>query len=288
VANTTEEPELTDREIERFVREGFLRLEGAFPSDVADACVDELWALSGVDRSNPASWTRSVVRIEGSGAPPLVAAINTTRLSGAIDRLVGPGRWQRRMGYGTFPVRFPSEQDPGDAGWHVDGSFEVDGAAPPFNYGLNLRSRQRALLLLMLFTDVGPDDAPTRIRVGSHHDVARALGGFGETGGRFTDVTEASGAALARPVAAAVGRAGDAYLCHPFLMHSASWPHRGKGPRFMGQPGIHHDPTDDGFRYERADGAYSPCERAVREALALTGEVEGHRIGSADVTVERS
>ena len=24
---------------------------------------------------------------------------------------------------------------------------------------------------------------------------------------------------------------------------------------------------DDGFRYERADGAYSPCERAVRDAL---------------------
>ena len=71
------------------------------------------------------------------------------------------------MGYGTFPVRFPSEDDPGDAGWHVDGSFEIDGAAPPFSYGLNLRSRQRALLLLMLYTDVGPqrraDQDPGRL-----------------------------------------------------------------------------------------------------------------------------
>ncbi|MFI5043924.1 MAG: phytanoyl-CoA dioxygenase family protein [Acidimicrobiales bacterium] len=267
MADTTEGSELTDGEVERFVDEGFLHLEGAFPSEVAAACVDELWTLSGVDRSNPASWTRPVVRIEGSGAPPLVAAINTPRLCGAIDQLVGSGRWQRRVGYGTFPVRFPSEDDPGDAGWHVDGSFEIDGAAPPFSYGLNLRSRQRALLLLMLYTDVGPQDAPTRIRVGSHRDVARALVPFGEAGGRFTDVTEASGDALARPVAAAVGRAGDAYLCHPFLMHSASWPHRGSGPRFLGQPAIHHDSAHDGYCYERADRAYSPCERAVREAL---------------------
>ena len=97
--------------------------------------------------------------------------------------------------------------------------------------------------------------------------MARALVPFGEAGGRFTDVTEASGDALARPVAAAVGRAGDAYLCHPFLMHSASWPHRGSGPRFLGQPAIHHDSAHDGYCYERADGAYSACERAVREAL---------------------
>ena len=31
-------------------------------------------------------------------------------------------------------------------------------------------------LLLTLLSDVGPDDAPTRIRAGSHHDVAGVLG----------------------------------------------------------------------------------------------------------------
>jgi hypothetical protein len=264
--------ELSADEIERFVAEGIVHLPGAFPTEVAAACVDVLWGLSGVDRHDRSTWTDPVVRIEGSGAAPLVAAINTPRLCGAIDQLVGPGRWARRLGYGTFPVRFPSEDDPGDAGWHVDGSFVTGDAEPPWNYGLNLRSRQRALLVLMLYTDVGPDDAPTRARLGSHHDVARTLVPFGEAGAPFVTVTEGSmAAAEQRPVAPAVGAAGDAYLCHPFLMHSATWPHRGQGPRFLGQPAIHHDPGDDGFHYDRADGAWSPCERAVRVALGLDG-----------------
>jgi hypothetical protein len=259
---------LSDEDIERFVADGFVPLTGAFPADVAAACVDELWSLSGVDRDDRATWTRPVVRIEGSAAPPIVAALNTPRLCGAVDQLVGPGRWQRRTGYGTFPVRFPSEEDPGDAGWHVDGSILISGAPPPWGYGLNLRSRGRALLVLMLYSDVGPDDAPTRVRVGSHADVARALVPFGDAGALFTEVTEAAlPAAGGRPEIAATGRAGDAYLCHPFLLHSATWPHRGRGPRFLGQPGLSHDPADDGFRYQRAGGGYSPCERAVREAL---------------------
>ena len=47
---------------------------------------------------------------------------------------------------------------------------------------VNLSSRERALLMLFLFSDVGPDDAPTRIRVGSHLDVPRVLEPAGEAG----------------------------------------------------------------------------------------------------------
>jgi hypothetical protein len=28
------------------------------------------------------------------------------------------------------------------------------------------------------------------------------------------------------------------FLCHPFLVHAASWPHRGRLPRMMAQPGV--------------------------------------------------
>ena len=34
------------------------------------------------------------------------------------------------------------------------------------------------------------------------------------------------------------GSAGDVYLCHPLLVHSPSWPHRGSGARMLSQPGI--------------------------------------------------
>lgn len=41
----------------------------------------------------------------------------------------------------------------------------------------------------------------------------------------------------------ATGRAGDVYLCHPFLVHRATWPHTGLGPRIVAQPEIAtHEP----------------------------------------------
>ena len=254
---------LDDDDVARFVAEGFVHLPGAFDRDVAGACVDELWRLSGVDRTDPSTWTQPVVRVPGSAAAPLVAAINAPRLTTALDQVVGSGRWARRFGYGSFPIRFPSDVDPGDAGWHIDGSYEVPGEPPPWNYGVNIWSRQRALLVLMLYSDVGPDDAPTRISVGSHADMARALVPFGSAGASFRDAVQACADPEQRPVVTATGGAGDAYLCHPFLLHAASWPHRGTAPRFIGQPCIFHA-GHDGYRY---DPPVAPVERAVVAAL---------------------
>jgi hypothetical protein len=48
----------------------------------------------------------------------------------------------------------------------------------------------------------------------------------------------AAGASAARPTALATGRAGDVFLCHPFLVHAASWPHTGRHARIIAQPGV--------------------------------------------------
>lgn len=48
----------------------------------------------------------------------------------------------------------------------------------------------------------------------------------------------AAKASADRPTALATGRAGDVFLCHPFLVHAASWPHAGRHPRIMAQPGV--------------------------------------------------
>ena len=97
-----------------------------------------------------------------------VAGARRTCTTCCSDRAAG----SRREGVGgTLPVRFPSPRDPGDAGWHIDGSYDVDGA-----WWVNVRSRGRGLLALFLFTDVGDDDAPTELIVGSHLDVPRAAG----------------------------------------------------------------------------------------------------------------
>ena len=95
----------------------------------------------------------------------------------AIHRGRGPTRSTPWMG-GTIAIRFPIEGDPGDDGWHVDGSY----LGPDGSWWLNHRSDDRALLMLVLFSDVGVDDAPTRIRVGSHHDIPEVLAPFGDAG----------------------------------------------------------------------------------------------------------
>ncbi|MDY7105157.1 MAG: phytanoyl-CoA dioxygenase family protein [Actinomycetota bacterium] len=251
-------------EVRRFVNHGYVRVEQAFSADLAARCVDVLWSMLDVERTDPATWTEPVVRIPGSGDPDVVAAINTPRLVGAInDVLGGPAAWRRRTdGYGTFPVRFPGDTDPGDAGWHIDGSF----GEPP-RFMVNVASRGRALLLLMLFTDVTELDAPTRIKVGSHRDVARALARLPMDGVAFSP-DEHAPASLDREVRPAIGRAGDVFLCHPFLVHAASWPHRGVLPRFIAQPCIHHREGEwqGGFDYDdRSNDA--PVIEAVRRAL---------------------
>ncbi len=78
---------------------------------------------------------------------------------------------------GPLPVRFPSERDPGDAGWHIEASYAEDG-----NQRVNYRSRARGLLALYLLTDVDEASAPTRLRPGSHLDAARVLAPAGDAG----------------------------------------------------------------------------------------------------------
>jgi hypothetical protein len=244
---------------QRFIQDGFLRLEQAFPRELADECRDILWRDTGCDARAPATWTRPVVRLGDYAQEPFRRAANTPRLHAAFDLLVGPGRWVPRPSLGTFPIRFPSADDPGDTGWHVDGSYYVEDGPPR----LNVTSRGRALLMLFLFSAVGVDDAPTRIRVGSHLDVPGLLEPAGEAGLSFMELAAKLDIGAWRPLRLAVGDPGDVYLCHPFLVHAAQ-PHRGSEPRFIAQPPLY---SAQPLQLDRADGSYSPVEMAIRIGL---------------------
>jgi len=261
VTETT--PRLDAGRIEAFVHDGFVRVDGAFPRDVAEAARAILWRDTGCDPADPASWTKPVIRLGMYADAPFVQAANTPALHAAFDALVGEGRWWPRENLGTFPVRFPSPADPGDAGWHVDVSFGYE--QPDFlTWRANVDSKGRALLMLFLFSDVGEDDAPTRIRVGSHLDVARVLAPAGEDG-LSLGALAANGfvESAGRPEVRAIGEAGTVYLCHPFLVHAAQ-PHRGRTPRFLAQPPLlPRDPRG----LDRLRGT-APVERAIRLALA--------------------
>ncbi len=141
-------------------------------------------------------------------------------------------------------------------------SFGTDN--PDFmSWRANVRSKGRALLMLFLFSDVGEEDAPTRIRIGSHLAIAKQLAPAGEDGLTLGELAANGFAETAHlPEALATGNAGTVYLCHPFLVHSAQ-PHHGTRPRFMAQPPLLPVGEMDPGRTDA-----SPVERAIALALA--------------------
>jgi hypothetical protein len=253
---------LTDGQIASFIEDGFVCLAEAFPTELAGECCAELWRDMGLSPDAPQGWTDAVRRIVWKATPPFVAAANTGRLHRAYDQLVGPGRWQKPNGLGSVVVRFPSAQAPGDDGWHVDMSF---GDSPDFmEWRANVKSSHRALLMLFLLSDVGPEDAPTRIRKGSHRIIARELLPYGAEGATLRQLSAENYASTAAcEEVPATGAAGTVYLCHPFLVHAAQ-AHRGKVPRFLAQP-----PLRPMGEFDPALPP-SPVQIAIRQAWGLT------------------
>lgn len=258
---------LTDGQIERFVADGYVALRGTVPQRVVADCQAELHQElreRGIDVQDPTTWAEPVVRFVCPETPAFAAAGTQPVLWQAYDQLLGPSRHVERRGVGgTVPVRFPNAIDPGDAGWHIDSSFPIGDS-----WGVNVHSRDRGLLCLFLFSDVGRADAPTEIKIGSHLCVPRALEPMGEAGGLY-DVQQGDvfPTIMDLPSEFATGQAGDVFVCHPFLVHRATWPHRGRRPRLIAQPGI-------GIREPFAltgSGDVYPVERAILLGLHQDG-----------------
>ena len=120
---------------------------------------------------------------------------------------------------------------------------------------------------LLLFSDVGPDDAPTRIRVGSHLDIARRLAPAGERGLSLrelaaNDFSESAG----RPESWRRERR-EPSIC--VIHFSCAQPaHHSARPRFMAQPPLL--PAGP-LRLDGTAGHSSPVERAIMLALEENG-----------------
>src|SRR3954467_6526272 len=123
--------QLSAGQIEDFINDGFVRIENAFPTKLANQCRAILWESTGCDPNNPATWIKPVIRIEELGFEPFKRAANTEILYSAFDQLAGKGNWLPRATLGSFPIRFPSKEPATDTGWHVDASFPGEN---PNNY----------------------------------------------------------------------------------------------------------------------------------------------------------
>jgi hypothetical protein len=261
---------LSAGQIEQFVADGFVRVDGVFSRATAEACRDILWRDLGLSPERPEDWKEPVMRLGMYADAPFREAATSPRLAAALDQLVGAGRYIPRIDLGAMAVRFPVGT-PWDDGWHVDSSFpppDDPASHDYFQWRVNYRSRDRAMLMLFLLSDCGPEDAPTRVRIGSHLPMARQLLQHSEAGISLADLAQ-EGFASSEGCAetAATGEAGTVWLLHPLTVHAAQ-AHHGRHARFIAQPGLG---LREPFALERADGAYSPVERAIRLALETQG-----------------
>lgn len=252
---------LHSTQVNDFIEKGFVRIDNAFPGELAREIRNILWKEMNLDPMDSTGWTKPVIRLGMYSQPPFIESANTAVLQAAFDQLVGPGNWIPCRSMGTFPVRFPSAEDPGDTGWHVDASFG-DNPSNFLEWRVNWRSKNRGLLMLFLYSDIGVNDAPTKIKAGSHLDVARILKPHGEQGLTVLELANKFPAMPAREEVLATGKAGTVYLCHPLLVHAAQ-PHRGTEPRFLAQPPLL---IRKEFRPEGEEALLSPVERAIRNA----------------------
>jgi hypothetical protein len=210
-----------------FVENGFLKVDGAVSREIADAARDALWTQIGLSPEDPESWTRPVVwAADLTGQGPFGALVRSSRLGEALDAVCGTGGWQPRGSLGNIPVRFPVPPSDDDRGWHIDANTP----GPDGTWAVS--GRPQTLLLLTILSEVSAHDAPTRIRAGSHRDVAALLDE------RLIDPFECGplvdAASADREVTLATGEPGDMYVVHPFTVHAAD-EHRGRVPRFMAQ-----------------------------------------------------
>ncbi|BBY84334.1 phytanoyl-CoA dioxygenase family protein [Mycolicibacterium tokaiense] len=214
-------------DVEAFLSDGYLKIEQPQLRGAADEARALVWRQLGLTPHCAGDWTEPVRwAADHTGQGPFGKLCESDRLAQALDALCGVGQWLPRGSLGNIPVRFPLPPTADDRGWHIDlNTPEPDGS-------WSVSARPHTVLLLTLLSDVGPDDAPTRIRAGSHRDVATVLGTTGIGAVRAGSVVDTASAH--RPVVRATGRAGDMYVVHPFTVHAADQ-HRGRTVRFMAQ-----------------------------------------------------
>lgn len=253
---------LNKHEIEHFIHKGYVRLDNIFSKEIADAAVDILWKELAYDRSDPSTWVEPVIRLGMYTHEPFILSVNTPRLHQAFDQLIGKDKWIPCRNVGTFPVRFPSTKPAKDTGKHVDVSFPGEYPNNYFEWRANVKSKGRALLMLILYSDVGENDAPTIIYEGSHIDVARVLYKEGDRGLSFMELAGKLEELPKRKEVYATGEAGTIYLCHPFLVHSAQQ-HNGTNPKFMAQPPLL---LKGELSISDSEVDHTPVERAIRLA----------------------
>lgn len=267
------------RNKDAFEEFGFVRVEGAFPRADADLMVDLIWGVFerkfGIMRGDPSTWDRPYRKgpINELGSRAVFWNIFSDQLIGVIDEILRPGRWALPEALGDFLITFPNTSTwelphdgmPGFApqGWHCD-----EGSVPGvmgFMFLNDVEPRGGGTLVVqgshwLARPDersvIKPDGAASkwRLRWEMEHQAQwlRELRTPGDAAARYRqfveDTTIVEGVPL--KVVELTGKGGDAFLCHPRLIHAVA-------PNALSRPRLMRTPRIGGVREGSAPAAHS-------------------------------
>lgn len=248
---------LTEKEVDDFVRNGFLVVRGAFPRAVAEEIVDLVWHEAPIDRHDRSTWTKARHTIEKTFVNDTTRRLYTDRIHHAFDDLLGEGRYPLSEQLGYSLINLPGFDAPpwSGKGWHVDGA----------HFQHHLHSKEQGLVGLFLFTDILPEGGGTAVRPGSHQIVASLLQKAGPEGLSCAELSgQAESATAHLPIREVTGEAGDMVVMHPLTYHgsSSNCSDRVRIASNICVP-LHEEMN---LRRENPDD-YSPVEKAIIQAL---------------------
>jgi hypothetical protein len=248
---------LASSQIDEFIETGVTILRDAFPAEVAARCRERVWQASGLRPDQPTTWTKPVVHLQEAYCDGPFPEVLTPAISGAMDDLLGAGRYRQLTSYGWWPISFPGFEKPPwrapVAGWHVDGQH--------FHHRLD--SSNQGLLPLFIFSQIQPGDGGTSYLEGSHVTTAKVLQSAEPAGlDAITVSTQAAAAADKSRALEGIGNPGDVLFLHPFMVHARS-PNTGPRVRFICNPCI---ALHERIRIEPG-GERTPLERSIIRAI---------------------
>jgi len=257
---------LSEADIENFLVHGFVHLKNCFdtaPGSVAHRWVEESWLRNGISPTDRGTWPNDKIHMPATEtmkvrdfSPYAFSAI--CELCGGEDRVKGDISWGNSFiaNYGFGRDKEWAAPSPKAVGWHVDGDTFLH----------FLDSPEQGLLIVALFSDIHPQGGGTFIACDSVQKVVRHLASHPEGTGPF-DIPNEELIAQCRDCRETVGKAGDVFLLHPFILHASSYNHRPEA-RLMINPSVE---LCEPMRFDRqSDGStYSLVERAVLRALGV-------------------
>lgn len=268
---------LDPAQVEQFLDRGHIVVRNCFPREFAEEWTAKAFTRLGYDPSDPSTWAQSRIhmpaleRVEVKEfAPKAWGAI--CDLCGGEDRLKQPCHWgdsfilNLKDGIDR-PWEPPSPPSPG---WHKDGDF--------FRHFLD--SPEQGLLIIVMWSDIGPRGGGTFAACDSIQPLARFLAGRpeGVLPGEFNFRSLVSGCT---DFVEMTGEVGDVVLIHPFVLHASSQNHSGI-PRFITNPPVS---LNEPMRFNREDPReYSLVERGILRALGVN-RLEFQATGSRERVV---